>query len=595
MRISDDFLAELRMRCDITDIISGYVQLKKRGKNLVGLCPFHNEKTPSFTVYPENGSFYCFGCGAGGEVISFTRRIENLDFYEAVRFLCDRVGMTMPSDGFDDSMAQKRKRIYEMNREAARFFHECLMSEKGRTALEYYYKRGYTQKTITRFGLGYAPDEWRLLLSHLREKGYSYEEIYEANLANKSEKNGKTSFYDSFRNRVMVPIIDPRGNVVAFGGRVLDDSKPKYINTSDTPVYKKSLGVFGLNFAKNSKERSLILVEGYMDAIALHQAGFTNSIACLGTALTGEMAHLLSRYADEILICYDNDEAGRKATERAIGVFSSIGMKMRVIRLSGGKDPDEILKNFGAEKFRKLIEGAENDIEFALLKAREGLDLDSSDGKVRYLTLAADILSKVKNSIAVEVYVSRLAEELNVEKTAITARINQIKRNSAYKSEKKKYETIQRESLERMSKMRLKTDTAPKAVKAQERIISLLWDNPQFFPLVRERLNEGSFTVPYLGRIYKALNARANENAPFELTYLSGELSPQEMDTLVRLLKQSEGCFGTKKELLDCLSALENEAREKAEREVDVSKMSDEEFSAKFASLRKRKAGTDKQ
>ncbi len=595
MRISDDFLAELRMRCDITDIISGYVQLKKRGKNLVGLCPFHNEKTPSFTVYPENGSFYCFGCGAGGEVISFTRRIENLDFYEAVRFLCDKVGMTMPSDGFDDSMAQKRKRIYEMNREAARFFHECLMSEKGRTALEYYYKRGYTQKTITRFGLGYAPDEWRLLLSHLREKGYSYEEIYEANLANKSEKNGKTSFYDSFRNRVMVPIIDPRGNVVAFGGRVLDDSKPKYINTSDTPVYKKSLGVFGLNFAKNSKERSLILVEGYMDAIALHQAGFTNSIACLGTALTGEMAHLLSRYADEILICYDNDEAGRKATERAIGVFSSIGMKMRVIRLSGGKDPDEILKNFGAEKFRKLIEGAENDIEFALLKAREGLDLDSSDGKVRYLTLAADILSKVKNSIAVEVYVSRLAEELNVEKTAITARINQIKRNSAYKSEKKKYETIQRESLERMSKMRLKTDTAPKAVKAQERIISLLWDNPQFFPLVRERLNEGSFTVPYLGRIYKALNARANENAPFELTYLSGELSPQEMDTLVRLLKQSEGCFGTKKELLDCLSALENEAREKAEREVDVSKMSDEEFSAKFASLRKRKAGTDKQ
>lgn len=593
MRISDDFLAELRMRCDITDIISGYVQLKKRGKNLVGLCPFHNEKTPSFTVYPENGSFYCFGCGAGGEVISFTRRIENLDFYEAVRFLCDRTGMTMPSDGFDDSMAQKRKRIYEMNREAARFFHECLMSEKGRTALEYYYKRGYTQKTITRFGLGYALGG-KLLLNHLRGKGYSYEEVYEANLANKSDKYGKASFYDSFRNRVMVPIIDPRGNVVAFGGRVLDDSKPKYINTSDTPVYKKSLGVFGLNFAKNSKERSLILVEGYMDAIALHQAGFTNSIACLGTALTGEMAHLLSRYADEILICYDNDEAGRKATERAIGVFSSIGMKMRVVRLSGGKDPDEILKNFGAEKFRKLIEGAENDIEFALLKGREGLDLDSSDGKVRYLTLAADILSKVKNSIAVEVYVSRLAEELNVEKTAIIARINQIKRNSVYKSEKKKYETIQRESLERMSKMRLKTDTAPKAVKAQERIISLLWNNPQFFPLVCERLNEEDFTVPNLGKIYKALHTRANENAPFELTYLSGELSPQEMDTLVRLLKQSEGCFGTKKELLDCLSALENEEREKAEREVDVSKMSDEEFSAKFESLRKRRAGTDK-
>ena len=361
MRISDEFLFELRQRCNIEDIVSGYVQLKRRGKNLVGLCPFHNEKTPSFTLYPENGSFYCFGCGAGGEVVSFIRRAENLDFTEAVRFLCDRVGMTMPADGFDDSLAQKRKRIYEMNREAAKFFHECLLGEKGRAALQYYLNRGYTKKTITRFGLGYAPNEWRALLTHLREKGYSYEDAYEANLAQKSEKNGKVSFYDNFRNRVIVPIIDARGNVVAFGGRVLDDSKPKYINTSDTPVYKKSLGVFGLNFAKNSKERSLILVEGYMDAIALHQAGFTNSIACLGTALTGEMAHLLSRYADEILLAYDNDEAGRKATERAIGVFSSIGMKIRVIRLSGGKDPDEILKKFGAEKMRSLIEGAENE------------------------------------------------------------------------------------------------------------------------------------------------------------------------------------------------------------------------------------------
>ena len=369
MRISDEFLFELRQRCDIEDVVSGYVQLKRRGKNLVGLCPFHNEKTPSFTLYPENGSFYCFGCGAGGEVVSFIRRAENLDFTEAVRFLCDRVGMTMPSDGFDDSLAQKRKRIYEMNREAARFFRECLLGEKGKAALQYYLNRGYTKKTITRFGLGYAPDEWRALITHLREKGYSYEDAYEANLAQKSEKNGKVSFYDNFRNRVIVPIIDARGNVVAFGGRVLDDSKPKYINTSDTPVYKKSLGVFGLNFAKNSQERSLILVEGYMDAIALHQAGFTNSIACLGTALAGEMAHLLSRYADEILLAYDNDEAGHKATERAIGVFSSIGMKIRVIRLSGGKDPDEILKKFGAEKMRSLIEGAENDIEFALLKA----------------------------------------------------------------------------------------------------------------------------------------------------------------------------------------------------------------------------------
>ena len=337
-RFSDEFLSELHMRCDIEQTISSYVQLKRRGKNLVGLCPFHNEKTPSFTVYPDSQSYFCFGCGAGGEVINFIRRAENLDFYEAVRFLCDRYSLVMPADGVDDSLAVKRKRMYEINKEAARFFNACLFSEEGKAGLEYFKSRGYKKSTITKFGMGYAPNDWRKLLNHLREKGYSYEEAYEANLANKSEKNGKVSFYDSFRNRVMVPIIDARGNVVAFGGRVLDDSKPKYINTSDTLIYKKSLGVFGLNFAKNSTDKSLILVEGYMDAISLHQAGFTNAIACLGTALTSEMAHLLSRYADEIILSYDADEAGQKATQRAIGIVNSIGMKLKVVHLTGGKD-----------------------------------------------------------------------------------------------------------------------------------------------------------------------------------------------------------------------------------------------------------------
>lgn len=589
MRVSDEFLNELRLRCDIEDIVSGYVQLKRRGKNLVGLCPFHNEKTPSFTVYPENGSFYCFGCGAGGEVVSFIRRAENLDFTEAVRFLCDRVGMVMPSDGFDESLAQKRRRIYEMNREAARFFHECLLGEKGREALSYYLNRGYTKKTITRFGLGYAPNEWRALLTHLREKGYSYEDAYEANLAQKSEKNGKTSFYDNFRNRVIVPIIDARGNVVAFGGRVLDDSKPKYINTSDTPVYKKSLGVFGLNFAKNSKEKSLILVEGYMDAIALHQAGFTNSIACLGTALTGEMAHLLSRYADEILLAYDNDEAGQKATERAIKVFSSIGMKIRVIRLSGGKDPDEILKKFGAEKIRNLIDGAENEIEFNLLKARNGLDLESSDGKVKYLTLAAEILSGVKNSIAVDVYSSRLAEELGVEKAAISARINSLRRQKAYSSEKKKYSDIQRSSLSKMNKLRLSTETSVKSVKAQERIITLIFENPDFYPAVRERLENSFFSVPVLERIYKAVSQRIEEKASLDLTSLSASLSDDEISEFVRLSKQSERFSGTKKELLDCIEVVEAEKENAKAQSLDVSSMSDSDYLSLFNKKKKQK------
>ena len=280
-RISDEFLEQLRSNNDIVSVISPYVELRRRGKNLVGLCPFHNEKTPSFTVYPDSQSFYCFGCGAGGEVISFVRRIENLDFYEAVKSLADRSGMSMPEDGFDDSLIVKRKRIFEMNKAAARFFHETLMSEQGKTALNYYLSRGYTMSTIRHFGLGYAPDGWRGLLNYLHGLGYSYEEIYEADLAKKSTKNDKINYYDNFRNRVMVPIINVRGQIVAFGGRVLDDSKPKYVNTSDTLVYKKSLGVFALNFAKNENDGSLLIVEGYMDVIALHQAGFTNAVAAL--------------------------------------------------------------------------------------------------------------------------------------------------------------------------------------------------------------------------------------------------------------------------------------------------------------------------
>ena len=490
--------------------------------------------------------------------------------------------MTMPSDGFDESLAQKRRKIYEMNREAARFFHECLLSEKGKTALQYYLDRGYTKKTITRFGLGYAPDEWRALLSHLREKGYSYEDAYEANLARKSEKDGKTSFFDNFRNRVIVPIIDARGNIVAFGGRVLDNSKPKYINTADTPVYKKSLGVFGLNFAKNSKEKSLILVEGYMDAIALHQAGFTNSIACLGTALTGEMAHLLSRYADEILLAYDNDEAGQKATERAMKVFSSIGMKIRVIRLSGGKDPDEILKKFGAEKIRSLIDGAENEIEFKLLKARDGLDLESSDGKVKYLTLAADILSSEKNSIAVDVYSSRLAEELGVEKAAINARINQLKKKKAYSSQRKKYEEIQRDTLSKMSKLRISTNTSVKSVRAQERIVTLIFENPDFYRAVKERLSSDFFSVPVLERIYKAVSQRIEENASLDLTALSASLSDGEMSEFVRLSKQGERFSGTKKELLDCIEVVESEKEREKAQSLDVSSLNNEDYAALF-------------
>ncbi|MBQ7597562.1 MAG: DNA primase [Clostridia bacterium] len=588
-RFSDEFLTELRMRTDIEQLISAYVPLKRRGKNLVGLCPFHNEKTPSFTVYPETQSYYCFGCGAGGEAVNFIRGVEHLDFTEAVRFLCDRAGMRMPTEGYDDSLAQKRRRMYEINREAARFFHETLLSPQGAAALQYFRSRGYSNKTITRFGLGYAPDTWSSLRDHLRQKGYSYEEQFEANLVQRSEKNERKSYYDNFRGRVIVPIIDARGNVVAFGGRVLDDSKPKYINTSDTLVYKKSLGVFGLNYAKNSKAGSLILVEGYMDAIALHQAGFDNAIACLGTALTGEMARLLLRYTDEIVLCYDADEAGQKATQRAIGIFTSVGAKLRVVRLSGGKDPDEILKNYGAERFRSLLDGAANDIEFALLKARDGLDLTSDDGRLKYLNNAVQHLSTVSDPLAVEVYASRLAQEVDVDKATVVSRVSALKKRRRSFEKAQHYKDVQQSSMKELTRAAMQSGATVKALHAEERILALLYANPDFWPPMRETLGAGAFSDETNARIFSALTAQIDAQESLDLTHLSDALSQEDISRFSGISKRNERLPGSKKELADCVQVLQTERERQKNRAVDVSHMSNEEFLQAMKNANQRK------
>lgn len=581
-RFSEEFLTELKMRCDIEQTISMYVPLKRRGKNLVGLCPFHNEKTPSFTVYPDSQSYYCFGCGAGGEVIGFIRRAENLDFYEAVKHLADKAGLVMPSEGFDNSMAEKRRRMYEINKEAARFFNSCLFSEEGKEGLEYYKSRGMKKSTITHFGLGYAPDKWDSLLKYMRQKGYSYEELYEANLANKSEKDGRVRFYDSFRNRVMVPIIDVRGNVVAFGGRVLDDSKPKYINSSDTLVYKKSLGVFGLNFAKNSGEKSLVLVEGYMDAITLHQAGFTNVIACLGTAFTGEMAHLLARYADEIILCYDSDEAGQKATSRALGVLNSIGMKVRVVHLSGGKDPDEILRKFGPERVRSLIDGAANDIEYGILSARKNFDLGTSDGKMKYLDAVAEILAQTRNNIAQDIYSSRLSEELGVSKESITARINQIGRKKKYAEDKNKFKKIQQEAMRENTKAEIASNTNIKTIKAQEMLIAFLYKNPDYYRYVEDIISAEDFTVNDNKAIFKVLCERIKEELSLEFTFFSESLTPEQMNIFMRIFRTNENLVNSEKVCDDCINIIKN-SKKKSEGKQSFEGLSDEEYLKLFS------------
>ena len=580
MRLSDAFLEQLRANTDIESVISPYVNLRRRGKNLVGLCPFHNEKTPSFTVYPENGSFYCFGCGVGGDVITFVRRMENLDYMEAVKQLADRAGMALPEDGYDDTLAKKRTAVLAANRAAAKFFHSQLFTDRGRHALNYFLDRGLTMETIRHFGLGFAPDDWRALKNHLNEQGFDDILLESANLLRRSDKNGKVSYYDNFRNRVMFPIIDPRGNVIAFGGRVLDDSKPKYINTSDTLVYKKSNGVFALNFAKNGNDGKLIIAEGYMDVIALHQAGFTNAVACLGTALTKEQANLLSRYADEIILSYDADEAGQKATARALGIFGTTGMEIKVLRLTGGKDPDEIIKKYGAQRFRDIINGAANDTEYRLIRARQGIDLSTDDGKVKYLSAATEVLAGIPSPVEVDVYASRLANELGVDKLAIESQVK-------YKREGlRKRRMAQREQDQKRLLINGQNTKNPersqhlRAAKAEETLIASLMRNPDFYNKLKDELSADYFVTAFNRRIFSVILSRLDEGGNTEPYFLSSEFTPDEMDEVERIFRSAAQLSNTVEECVDCIKILKEE-KNKPE-SIKASELSDDDFAKLF-------------
>lgn len=562
-------------KIDIETVISSHVNLKRRGKTLVGLCPFHNEKTPSFTVYPESRSFYCFGCGAGGDVISFVRRIENLDYIEAVKAVAQMAGVSMPEDGYDDTLSKQRQRLLGANREAARFFHEQLMNPKNKDALNYFLKRGLDRNTIRRFGLGYAPNDWRELTNHLKSKGFTEHELVLANLARRSDKNGRANYYDNFRNRVMFPIIDLRGNVIAFGGRVMDDSKPKYINTSDTLVYKKSNGVFGLNLAKNANENKLILVEGYMDVIALHQAGFTNAIACLGTAFTAEQANLLSRYADEIIICYDNDGAGRTATARALRVLSKTGLKLRVVQMSGGKDADEIIRTHGKERFADLLKGAASTTEYKLLEARAKYDLNTDDGKVEFLNSAATILAGC-GIIEREIYSNRLSAELGISVEGMNAQIkNAAARQKRLEESRKKSET--QEMLNKSFEDKNNPERAKNlmAAKAEETLISSFMRNPDFYKKLKEKISPDDFVTAFNRRIFECLVNALEEGYMPDLSLFSSDFTPEEMDSVTRISLISSSLGNTIKECEDCIAVL----KEKSEPTVvDASDVSDEEF-----------------
>lgn len=576
MAFPESFLQELKLRNDITELVSSYITLKRRGRNMVGLCPFHGEKTPSFNIYTENGSFYCFGCGVGGDVITFVMKMENLDYVDAVKFLAQRAGMDMPEDSYDDSMSKLRTRVYEANREAARYYYKMLYSPDGKHGLDYFHGRMLTDRTIRHFGLGFADDDWSSLSDYLIGKGFSKNELVAANLAVK-QKNGN-GIYDRFRNRVMFPIIDLRGNVIAFGGRIMTDEKPKYLNTSDTPVFKKSENLFSLNNAKNSGSRTLILCEGYMDVIAVNQAGFQNAVATLGTALTREQAMLMKRYADEVVICYDSDEAGQKATSRAIPILRNAGLLVRILTVPSGKDPDEFIKSKGAdgpEAFRALVEKSGNDVEYRLQKLRSNYNLNTSDGKVQFLEEATKVIAAIYSPIERDVYFSRLCKEFEISKDSFVRQVNSINRRKDRENAKKEVRRLQNDLSGRGDRLDTEHVKKPRSSSAEEALIAYLINNPDSVKYINERLSKDQFQNELMKRYFTYFSDRIGSGLD-PLNNLTADFSEDERSRVYKIMSKHSAVAGTRRALDEYIQIINEESKKLNKK--DISNMTAEEI-----------------
>ncbi|MBE6619180.1 MAG: DNA primase [Ruminococcaceae bacterium] len=487
MAIEQAVIEEIKFRNNIEDVISQYVTLKRAGSNMVGLCPFHSEKSPSFTVFNGEGNFYCFGCGAGGDVITFVRKAENLDYRGALEFLAKRVGITISESSQDKKESMRRERTLEMNKIAARFFHEKLMSDEGREGYEYLTKkRGLSNSHIRHFGLGFAPNSFGALTELLRSKGYKDHEMASAFLCGVSQKTGRP--YDYFRNRVIFPILSTSGDVIAFGGRVMDDSKPKYLNSSDTPAFKKSRNLFAMNFAKNYCSEQIILCEGYMDVIALHCAGFMNSVATLGTAITPEHARMLKRYTKKVIISYDSDEAGQNAADKAFKLLGEVGVETKILRMSGAKDPDEYIKKFGSESFRKIVEDSETEFDYKFGKIMRKYNFSVTADKVKALDECEKLIAQTSSAAEREIYLYQVAPKFGIAPDAMKRDVERIisqRRKNAAKDETRKIMTSSEGYGDRVNPDFVKN---PKAATAENAIIGLLLMHPEY---VRELENKG--------------------------------------------------------------------------------------------------------
>ena len=540
MAIPEDIINEIKYRNDIETVISSYVNLKRRGKNLVGLCPFHNEKTPSFTVYPENGSFYCFGCGVGGDVFSFVRHIENLDYIDAVKQLAERSGIALPQDGYDDSMQNLKNTIYEINRETAKFFHSYLMSPEGKWALDYFVnKRGLSLSTIKHFGLGAAPEGWDNLYKHLKSLGFSEEDMLQAKVIGKSQRG---TYYDFFRKRIICPVINVRGRVIAFSGRAMpgEENGRKYINTSDTLVYKKSENLFGINFAKNNSDERMILVEGNLDVISLHQAGFTNTVGALGTAFTENQAKLLSSYTKELILTLDADAAGQKAVRRSSEILKDTGLNVRVAVVPDGKDPDEFIRKNGAARFGALIDSAVNIMDYKLLTAADGIDTNNDNGKIEYLNKAIAVIAESNDPVARDIHIGRLSEKYGVSRTTVADRVDELRKSNFKKKEKKEIDNLIRPRFDR-NDVNPERRAYPAGVAAEEAVIAILMQHSDFCQTAFSMLAPDNMLTSLNRRIYSGIADCVNSGRDVDISYFGEMLSPAEMGYLTMLTNSEKG------------------------------------------------------
>lgn len=555
MAIPQSVLDEIKYKSDIESVISSYITLKRRGKNLIGLCPFHGEKTPSFTIYSENGSFYCFGCKVGGDVFTFVKLIENLDYIDSVKLLAERCGVTIQESYQDDSMHKLKNIIYEMNREAARFYYSNLSKPEGKWALDYYLSRGLSTNTIKSFGLGVALPGWDTLVKHLHSKGFSFEDMVQANLVVKSNKG---SYYDRFRDRSMFPIIDVRGNVLGFSGRrkTEDKSIAKYVNTGDTPVYNKSQNLFALNVAKLNCSEQIILVEGNFDAVALHQAGFKNVVAPLGTAFTKEQAQILSRYTKEVVICFDADTAGEAAIDKAFGTLKNTGLSVKVLKLPSGKDPDEFLKNNKPSDFAKLIDSAIPETEYKLIKAADDIDPTSTEAKIKYLNNAVEILASNDDSIAVDFYLSKLANDYGIAKETLVAKVSQIRKKRSISNQRRFEKKVVEQRFDRndINPERLGNEIA---VAAEETIISILLQHPDLFNTAT--ISENDFVSELNRKIFTHIKESLSENLEVSIGSFTGVLSDRELGYVSKLMNAGFSGKEPKENYRACVSVLKKE------------------------------------